>query len=139
MFAIVNAAVLWRRPLEIAQENAAGQEPDPEKADAIRLANTIRSEPLDDGDTLFTFVKGDVEVEVLGSEAGIENGYIDAYDGRESGTFEVQSWMIDGSNSRNLDTPPFGGQEGIRLHALYPDRERSGRCRHRFQHRTGRG
>ena len=120
VFAIVNAAVLWRRPLEIAQENAAGQEPDPEKADAIRLANTIRSEPLDDGDTLFTFVKGDVEVEVLGSETGIENGYVDAYDDRESGTFEVQSWMIDGSNSRNLDTPPFGGQEGIRLHALYP-------------------
>ena len=50
----------------------------------------------------------------------IDPGLAAAYNNRGDDTFESQSWMIKGSTSRNLDTPPFGGQEGIRLDALYP-------------------
>lgn len=63
---------------------------------------------------------GEVVAEVLASDAGIEPGYLDAYNARGDDTFEIQSWMIEGTTSRNLDTPPFGGQDGIVLHALYP-------------------
>ena len=119
VFAIVNTGVQWTRPNDLAQRYAAEQ--DPENANSIRFANTIRSQTTDDGDTLFKFEKdGRVVAEVLGSEAGIEPGYIEAYGDRDSDTFEAQSWMISGSNARNLDTPPLGGQSGLRIHAVYP-------------------
>ena len=87
---------------------------------AIRSANTIRGKPTGD-DMIYTVEKdGEVVAEVLASDAGIEPGYLDAYNARGEDTFESQSWMIDGATSRNLDTPPFGGQDGIILHALYP-------------------
>ena len=121
VFAIVNTGVVWQRPVKIAEEYAAEQEQDPEVAEAIRFANTIRGKPVGDDDMLFVFEKGgEVVAEVLASDAGIEAGYIAAYNNRGDDTFESQSWMIKGSTSRNLDTPPFGGQEGIRLDALYP-------------------
>jgi len=121
VFAIVDTGVVWRRPVNIAKKYAAEQEQDPEVAEAIRFANTIRGEPVGDDDMLYTFEKGgEVVGEVLASDAGIELGYIAAYNNRGDDTFESQSWMIDGATSRNLDTPPFGDQEGIRLHALYP-------------------
>ena len=121
VFAIVNTGVNWQRPQQIAEDHAVEQEQDPEVADAIRRANTIRGNPVGDDDMLFTFEKGgEVVGEVLASDAGIEAGYIAAYNNRGDDTFEAQSWMIDGSTSRNLDAPPFGGQEGISLHALYP-------------------
>ena len=90
-------------------------------AEAIRFASSISGKPLGDGDWFYTIEKGDsVVAEVLSSDAGVESGYIDAYQDRDKDTFGSQSWMITGSTSRNLDTPPFGGQDGIRLHALYP-------------------
>ena len=121
VFAIVNTGLLWRRPNDIAEDYAVEQAQDPEVAENIRAASTIRGSPTGDGDMLFTFEKGgEVVGEVLGSDAGIESGYIDAYNNRTGASFESQSWMIEGNTSRNLDTPPFGGQEGLRFHALYP-------------------
>jgi hypothetical protein len=58
--------------------------------------------------------------EVLGSDAGIEIGYSNAWRDRDDDTFERQSWTIDGTASTNLNTPPFNGEDGFQVHALFP-------------------
>lgn len=119
VFAIANIGIIWSRPTEIAQQYAMEQDPD--AAESIRYAGTIRTSPTDDGDFLFVFEKDDeVVAEVLASDAGIEDGYIEAFRDRDDDTFESQSWLINGSTSTNLDVSPFNGQDGIRIHSLYP-------------------
>ncbi len=121
VFTVANTGIIWERPIEIAERYAVEQEQDPEVAESIRYANTIRTNPTGDGDSLFVFEKsGKVVAEVLGSDAGIEAGYSDAFSDRDDDTFEMQSWTIDGSTSTNLDAAPFNGEEGLRVHALYP-------------------
>ncbi len=119
VLAIANTGIRWKRPVEIAQAYAIEQ--NPAAAESIRFAGTIRTKPTGDGDSLFVFENGgEVVAEVLGSDAGIESGYAEAFRDRGDDTFEIQSWTIDGDTATNLNVAPFNGKEGLRIHALYP-------------------
>ncbi len=95
-----------------------------EAGDAAQFADTVTQTSRADGDTLYTFeVDGEVVFEVLGSEAGIEPGYLEAFrQSFESDTMAFGSWIVSGSDALQTSTAPFGGglDDNLRLEALYP-------------------
>jgi len=100
-----------------------------EVGDAAVSAGTVRAKPQD-GDTLYTFVNdGEVVLEVLGSEAGIEAGYEDAFNAaifNEAADIGFTgAWIITDGVAQPTADLPFGGglDEDLRLSQLYPIRD----------------
>lgn len=75
---IVQMGVNWPRAMQLVAQSAYGVSE--ELGDAVAVASIIKMTSQDDGDVLFTFETTDDEV--LGSEAGLEPGYREAYDAR---------------------------------------------------------
>lgn len=100
-----------------------------EVGDAAVRAGTVRAKPQD-GDTLYTFLNdGEVVLEVLGSEAGIEAGYEDAFNAaifNEAADIGfTRAWIITDGVAQPTADLPFGGglDEDLRLSQLYPIRD----------------
>lgn len=121
LYLIARVGIDWPSDLGVAARS--GYSISQEVGDAARSAGSIIQKPQDDGDILYTFkVDGEIVYETLGSAAGVEPGYRDAYQQSfDSDTGFTGGWIISGSTATQTTALPLGGglDEDLRLNSLY--------------------
>ena len=124
LFLIAWIGLTWEFPRNLVAQY--GYTISEEVGDAATSSGIIRSAPQGDGDTLYTFEKNDeVVLEVLGSEAGLEPGYEDAYDAfyaqENPDVGSAGAWIVANGVATQTVNPPLNGEldQDLRLHQLY--------------------
>ncbi len=121
LYVIARVGIDWPSDLEVAARSAYSISQ--EAGDAARSAGSIIQKPQGDGDILYTFkVDGEVVYETLGSAAGVESGYREAFQQALAGdTGFTGGWIISGSTATQTTSAPLGGglDEDLRLNSLY--------------------
>ena len=123
LFVIAQVGINWRAASGVVADFAYTISE--EVGDAARFAGIVSAAPKGDGDTLYTFkADGEVVFESLGSEAGVEPGYVDAYEeafSADSDSGFHGGWVISGTTATQTEIPPLNGEldEDVRLLQLY--------------------